>query len=397
MTQSENRGRVIYFDNAATSFPKPGGVVDAVVEYMTRVGGNPGRSGHSLSVEAGELVFSARESLAGVFGVASPMRVIFCSNATDALNLAIQGLLREGGHAVTTGMEHNSTIRPLRELEKRGGVSVTVIPCEGCVIDPAAMERSIRPGTKLAVINHASNAFGGVQPLREIGRLCRRKNIIMLADCAQTAGIVPINMDADCIDIIAFAGHKALYGPTGTGGLVLSDGFDHARLGPLKFGGTGSKSDSVYQPDFLPDVFESGTLNAAGISGLNAGVAHILSLEGGVAGIQSREQELVKYFIEGAERKVRGFASCLPPERIGTGVVSFNIDGIEPSDVAWLLSDRYGIMSRSGLHCAPMAHQTMGTFPRGTVRFSFGIFTTRDEIDTAVDALAEISDSGAGA
>ena len=389
-SQSQTADSAVYFDNAATSFPKPPAVIDAVRDYMTRIGGNPGRSAHSRSVDAGETVFSAREAAAELFGASSPMRVIFGSNATDALNLAIQGLLCEGDHAVTTAMEHNSVIRPLREMEARG-VSLTVVPCPDGRLDPALFSRSIRPGTKLAVVNHASNAFGTLQPLREIGAVCREKGVILLADCAQTAGIIPIDMEQDMIDLLAFAGHKGLYGPTGTGGLVLSGGFDAARLRPLKFGGTGSNSDSEFQPEFLPDKYESGTLNAAGISGLFAGIRHILSLQDGVRGIQSHKRMLAECFLAGAMDSVRGFITCVPADRIETGVVSFNIGGMESSEVAYHLADRYRIMCRPGLHCAPLAHRTMGTFPRGTVRFSFGIYNTKEEVDFSVRALGEIS------
>jgi len=389
--QGGNSAELIYFDNAATTFPKPREVVDAVVEYMTTIGGNPGRSGHQLSIDAGEIVFSAREAVASLFGVTNPMRVIFCSNATDALNLAIQGILHGGGHAVTTAMEHNSTIRPLRELERRGGVEVTVVPCPGGAVDPAGFEKALRPDTRLAVVNHASNAFGIIQPLREIGELCRGRKVPLLADCAQTAGLVPIDMKNDPVDIIAFAGHKGLYGPTGTGGLLLSEGFDHGMMRPLKYGGTGSSSDSVYQPDFLPDMYESGTLNAAGLSGLCAGIKYIFSLQEGVRGIHLRKKELAAYFLARAEERVRGFGSPASASLVKTGVISFNIEGMEPSDVAYHLSDRYNIMCRAGLHCAPMAHRTMGTFPEGAVRFSFGVFNTKDEIDYAISALEEIS------
>jgi cysteine desulfurase / selenocysteine lyase len=391
MAHKEPAPETIYFDNAATSFPKPHEVTDAMVDYMTRIGGNPGRSGHTLSVDAGEVVFSAREAVAGLFGAANPMRVIFCSNATDALNLAIQGILRDGDHAVTTSMEHNSTIRPLKELEKRNGIAVTIVPCPSGRVDLDVLERSIRPSTKLVVVNHASNAFGTLQPLGEIGRLCKMKNVIMLADCAQSAGIIPLDMNNDSIDILAFSGHKGLYGPTGTGGLVLADGFDHARMRPLKFGGTGSSSESIYQPEFLPDVFESGTLNAAGISGLNTGVRYILSLQDGVPGVQRYKKELSVYFTTRAEKDVKGFMACVPHDLNETGVVSFNIEGMESSEITYQLSDRYRIMCRSGLHCAPLAHRTMGTFPRGTVRFSFSIFNTKEEIDLALHALEEIN------
>lgn len=393
MARSEESSRdFIYFDNAATSFPKPKEVVDAVVSYMTGVGGNPGRSGHRLSIDAGERVFSARESVASLFGVRSPMRVVFCHNATGALNIAIQGMLAPGDHAVTTAMEHNSTIRPLTVMKRRG-VSLTVVPCPAGVLDPETFAESLRPETRLAVVNHASNAFGTLAPLREIGSLCREKGVPLLADCAQSAGTVPIDMESDNIDMLAFSGHKGLYGPTGTGGLAFADGFDHSRVRPLVFGGTGSNSDSVEQPDFLPDVFESGTLNAAGISGLDAGIARVRA----AGDIRGKKRKLVALFLESALARVRGFETYVPAGRIETGVVSFNIGGLEPSDTALLLSDRYGIFCRSGLHCAPLAHRTMGTFPRGTVRFSFGIFNTEEEISRAVDALEEIAREGRGA
>jgi cysteine desulfurase/selenocysteine lyase len=392
---SESPGKYIYFDNAATTFPKPAEVISAVTEYMTRMGGNPGRSGHALSIDAGGLVFSCREAIARLFGGAHPMRVIFCSNATEALNLAIQGILKPGDHAVTTAMEHNSTIRPLKELEKRKGIGLAIVPCpDGLRIDLDEFARSILPNTRLAVVNHASNVTGTLQPLRDIGRICRQKNIRLLADCSQSAGIVPLDMDEYAVDILAFSGHKGLYGPTGTGGLVLSGGFDFTEMDPLKFGGTGSDSDRTYQPDFIPDAYESGTLNVAGISGLNAGVRYILSLKDGVRGIYLHKRKLVEYFIGRAGSSVKGFVGHARPELIETGVVSFNIEGMDPSDVAYLLSDGNNILCRSGLHCAPLAHRTMGTFPVGTVRFSFGIFNTKEEVDLAIDALIEISFKG---
>lgn len=390
MVLQAEKAAAVYFDNAATSFPKPPAVIGAVTDYMTRVGGNPGRSAHARSVDAGEAVFAAREAAAELFGASNPMRVLFASNATDALNLAVQGILRPGDHAVTTAMEHNSVIRPLREMEARG-VALTVVPCPDGRLDPERFSRSVRGDTKLAVVNHASNAFGILQPLRDIAAVCRERGIVLLADCAQTAGIIPIDMERDGIDLLAFAGHKGLYGPTGTGGLVLAGGFDTALLRPLKFGGTGSNSDSEVQPDFLPDRYESGTLNAAGISGLNAGIRHIFSLQDGVKSVHSHKKMLADRFINGVRGSVRGFTGYVPAERIETGVVSFNIAGMEPSEVAYLLSERYGIMCRPGLHCAPLAHRTMGTFPGGTVRFSFGIFNTEEEIDLSIQALGEIS------
>jgi len=392
MTTSVHDGDCIYFDNPATSFPKPPAVIDAVLNYMTGVGGNPGRSGHPLSTAAAEIVQSAREAIAGLFHVGNPMQVIFCSNATDALNLAIQGVICEGEHVITTSMEHNSTLRPLVELEQQKRMTLSIARCsrEG-IVDVPALLKTVTPETRVMVVNHASNVNGTVQPLREIGALCRERGIILIADCAQSAGVIDIDMKADGVGLLAFSGHKGLYGPTGTGGLVIADDFDEALLRPLKYGGTGSYSDKPLQPPFLPDRFESGTLNVAGISGLAAGVAHITAFPGGLGGIRHHKAQLVGQFLRRALREIEGFVVYAPEALIETGVVSFNIQRRAPSAVAKLLSDEYGIMCRSGLHCAPLAHQTMATFPHGTVRFGFGLFNREEEIDRAVDALRGIA------
>ncbi len=386
---------LIYFDNAATSFPKPGEVVNAVVEYMNHIGGNPGRSGHQLSVKAGEVIFSARQAVADLVGIKNPMRIIFCFNATDALNLAIRGFAKGGEHVLTTAMEHNSTIRPLKELEKEGLISLSIISCsEHGIIDMDKFADSITENTKLAVINHGSNVTGTVQPLKQIGLLCRQKGVVLLADCAQSIGVVPIDMKNDNIDLLAFAGHKNLYGPTGTGGLVISDEFDHKRLKPLRYGGTGSSSESIVQPGFLPDRFESGTLNCAGLNGLYAGITHITSKDLNIDTILTRKKELTTYFLSLAEKEVAGFHGYVPDDIIHTGVISFNLDRIEPSKTAQVLSDEHNILCRTGLHCAPLAHRTIGTFPAGTVRFSFGVFNTKKEIERTVSALKKISAKG---
>ncbi len=391
-TESAEIENIVYLDNAATSFPKPPSVPESVLCYMQQIGANPGRSGHSLSAEAGSLLFSARRKAAEFFGIKNPMRVLFCANATEALNLAIQGLASPGDHVITSSMEHNSTIRPLREMERRGDISLTVVPCsaEG-LVDPDDMIRAVRHSTRLMVLNHASNVSGTVQPLGAIGRACRERNIPLLADCAQSAGIIDIDLQRDCVDLLAFAGHKGLLGPTGTGGLVLSDSFDEKGLRPLKFGGTGSLSDRTEQPDFLPDRFESGTLNMAGISGLLAGLGYITGENKGLGCIQRHEQTLVESFINQALEAVPGFHPIVPAHLVHTGVVSFRMDGLSPSEIAQTLDERFRIMSRAGLHCAPLAHQTLGSYPEGLVRFSFGIFNTRDQVDYAVKALAAIA------
>jgi len=287
-------------------------------------------------------------------------------------------------------MEHNSTIRPLKELESQGIITLTIVKCskEG-YLDPEDFIKSIKSETKMAVINHASNSFGTVQPLREIGKICREKGIIFIVDAAQSAGIINIDMNKDNIDILAFSGHKSLYGPTGTGGLVISDAFDYKLIKPLKFGGTGSLSDKIIQPDFLPDIFESGTPNAMGIYGLGAGLKFITGT--GIDNIRTHKKRLTEYFIEQASSEIEGYINYIPAEYIETGVVSFNIKNIQCSDVSEILSDEYGIMSRAGLQCTPLSHETVGTYPEGTVRFSFGIFNTKEEIDNSITALKNIS------
>ncbi|MCX5851085.1 MAG: aminotransferase class V-fold PLP-dependent enzyme [Deltaproteobacteria bacterium] len=394
MNESAGGRLIIYFDNAATSFPKPPGVIDAVVHFMTSAGGNPGRSGHPLSVAAGEIVFAARKAVARLFGVANPMHVIFTANATTALNLAIQGITRQGDHVITTSMEHNSVIRPLVEMERQGRIILSIVPCspEG-IIDMRALEKTVMAETRVMVVNHASNVAGTVQPLVEIGAFCRKRGIILIADCAQSAGIIDISVEEECVDLLAFSGHKGLYGPTGTGGLVIAENFDASRLSPLIFGGTGSFSDKPVQPPFLPDRFESGTLNAAGISGLGAGISYLLdAYPGGLKGVRVHKERLVNCFHEKAARDLKGYIACVPAPQVKTGVVSFNLRMRSPSEVARILAGEYGIMSRAGLHCAPLAHRTMSTFPHGTVRFGFGIFNTEEEIGIAVSALKAIEE-----
>ncbi len=386
----ENKNRTIYFDNAATSWPKPEKVVQSILYSMTEGGGNPGRSGHSLAIAAGEDLFSFRDETAQFFALPNPMRVIPCFSGTDALNLAIQGLLVNGGHVVTTSMEHNSTIRPLKEMEKRGIISLSVLKCssEG-LLDNSDLKKALTTNTSLIVVNHGSNVFGTVQNIRDIGRICRSKGIPFLVDASQTAGVIPIDIEADNIDLLAFAGHKGLYGPTGTGALLISENFDYKRIKPFRYGGTGSNSDKIIQPDFLPDIFESGTLNISGLAGLTSGMQYIRNK--GINSVFDEKKALIDYFIKKSVKYVKGFITYINPSKISTGVVSFNIKGLNCSETSMYLSEEFNIMSRSGLHCAPFAHKTFNTFPNGTVRFSFGAFNNINEIDEAVDALNFIS------
>ncbi|MCK5074768.1 MAG: aminotransferase class V-fold PLP-dependent enzyme [Calditrichia bacterium] len=381
----------IYFDNAATSFPKPKKVVDAVVDYMVNIGANPGRSGHDLSIKAGKIVFNARKSVAKLFGLKNPMKVIFTSNATDALNLAIQGSIKRGEHVVTSSMEHNSVIRPLKELEKSGKISLSIIKGNrDGLIDVNNIEREIKRNTTVVIINHASNVNGIIQPVKEIGKICIEKKLVFIVDCAQTAGVIPIDINNDNIDLLAFTGHKGLCGPSGTGGLVISDSYDYKKLKPLKYGGTGSLSDKPYQPDFLPDCFESGTLNVTGIAGLHEGINYILNYGKSMEDIFQYKGELVKYFIQTANKSLNSFTFYGGTENVSTGVVSFRLKNISVSKVSEELSAKYKIYCREGLHCAPLAHETIGTFPEGTLRFGFGLFNNKKQIDYAVYALKEI-------
>ena len=380
---------MIYLDNAATSWPKPDCVYEAMLTYMRDVGANPGRSGHRLANEAERLRFDAREALAELFGVSDPMRVIFMLNATEALNLVIRGLLPPGAHVVTTSMEHNSVMRPIRAAEHRGA-SVSLVPCRlDGTMAPDAIEEYIGPETRLIVANHASNVCGTVLPIRAIGAVARRRGVPFLVDAAQTAGCRPINIPADNIDLLAFTGHKSLLGPTGTGGLVIDDAFDIALLPPMTFGGTGSRSEQETQPDFLPDKYESGTPNMAGLAGLAAGVRYVL--EHGVEQIREHERSVTRQVINGLQSitGVRVLGTGDPDGQ--TAVVSFTVDGESCSEIAHALDEQFDILCRPGLHCAPRAHRTMGTFPEGTVRLSLGLFSTEADVDRVLGAVADLA------
>jgi cysteine desulfurase/selenocysteine lyase len=388
---------IIYLDNAATSWPKPPEVTEAVRHYLEEVGANPGRAGHFQAAEAGRLVHRARRGVAGLFGARNPMRVVFGPSTTWALNQAIDGWLRPGDHAVTTTMEHNSVLRPLHRLEQEGRITLSVVPAspEGDV-DPDDVDRSLRPGsTALVAVTAASNVCGRVQPWAEIGRRCRQHGIAFLVDAAQAAGVLDIDLQRDGIDMLAFAGHKGLLGPTGTGGLILGEDLAAERLRPLLVGGTGSRSDSIEQPDFLPDALESGTPNVAGLAGLAAGLAW-LQEQGGPAAMLEHENRLRKSFISAAREQVSGFRLVGGEEGSTVGVASFLVDGFSPSELGQLLSEDHGILGRQGLHCAPLAHRTLGSFPDGALRFGFGPFNTSEQIETTVSALAGLVERKAG-
>jgi cysteine desulfurase family protein len=380
---------MIYFDNAATSWPKPPGVAEAMVHFLEAVGANPGRSAHRQAIESGRIVYGAREAVCELFHAPDPLRLVFTKNVTEALNLALQGLLRSGDHVITSSMEHNSVMRPLRALQ-RAGVGVTVVECspQG-VLDPADVQAAIRSETRLIVLNHASNVVGTLLPVADVGAICRQHGLLLLVDAAQTAGAYPLDVQAEQVDLLAFTGHKSLGGPTGTGGLIVGERVDEAQMEPLIQGGTGSRSEHEIQPDFLPDRCESGTPNVVGLAGLQAGVRRVL--ERGVESIRAHEVALSRALLDGL-RAIPGVTvyGTRDPER-QTATVAFNIAGMSPSEAGLRLDDEFGILCRVGLHCAPAAHKTIGTFPDGTVRFGLGAFNTAEEVGLAVDAVRQLA------
>ncbi len=380
---------VVYLDNAATSFPKPEAALEAMMRYQREIGGSPGRSGHRLSIEAGRIVHETREVLARLFNIDDPLQIVFTKNATEALNIALVGLLKPGDHVITTGMEHNAVMRPLRFLASRG-VDLSIVPCsDRGELDPDDIRAAFRTNTRAVVMTHASNVTGTIMPVQEIGLLTReRVDTVLCVDAAQTAGALPIDVAAMAVDLLAFTGHKSLYGPQGTGGLYIRKGLDK-KIAPLMRGGTGSRSEFEEQPDFMPDKYECGTPNTVGLAGLSAGAAYIL--EKGVEAVRDKEDALTRLFLDrlhalGEDVTIYGPRSA--QDRIS--VISFKLRDITASDAALYLDEHWGIMCRPGLHCAPAAHRTIGTFPHGTVRFSFGFFNTEAHADLAAEALRQL-------
>jgi cysteine desulfurase family protein len=380
---------VIYFDNAATSWPKPPGVAEAMVRFLAEVGANPGRAAHRLANASGGIVYDAREAVAELFHAPDPLRVVFGANVTEALNLALRGLLRPGDHVVTSSMEHNAVMRPLRTLE-REGVQVTVVPCAATgELDPQLVRAALRPNTALIVLNYASNVVGTLLPVAAVGRIARERGLPLLVDAAQAGGVVPIDIQAEGIALLAFTGHKGLYGPMGTGGLILAPSFDESRLQPLVRGGTGSRSELEEQPDFLPDMYESGTPNVVGLAGLLAGIRWVQ--ERGVEAIRAHEVDLTRQLLAGLRAIPRVTVYGPSDAERQTATLSFNIVGVDCSQVGLRLDEDYGIMCRVGLHCSPATHKTIGTFPAGTVRFGLGALNSAAEVNQALRAVSALA------
>ena len=387
MDLSFDSGKIIYLDNAATTFPKPVEVLQQALDAYAHFGVNPGRSGYDLCMVAGELVFETRKVLATFLGGTKPERLVFAANATDALNLAIQGLLQSGDHAITTTVEHNSVIRPLNHLKRDRGVELDYVPFEaGGIVDPDEIARRFKPNTKVVVVNHGSNVIGTIQPVAEIGRRCRERGIVLVVDAAQTAGVIPINVEAMCIDVLCFTGHKSLLGPTGTGGLYVREGVE---VRHTRFGGTGVHSAYPYHLEEYPYRLEAGTGNVLGIAGLYFAQQYLAKR--GINEIYRHEMDLFARLQGGLERiggvTLHGTTSLehrLP-------VLSFTIAGRDPADIGSLLDVDYNIAARTGLQCAPLIHQQMGTGERGTVRLSVGPMNERAHVDAAVEAVKEIA------
>jgi cysteine desulfurase family protein len=380
--------RRIYLDNAATSFPKPAAVYDAVDHYNRQIGVAMGRGAYRQAAEVQAVVGRCRRRAAELFRAESVERMVFTFNATDALCLAIHGLLEPGDHVVTSALEHNSVMRPLREAERRG-VSVTAVGAHADGrIDPGEVRKSMRPETRLVALIHASNVTGAIQPLDEIGAIAKSGGALFLVDAAQTAGHLPIDVQALGADLLACAGHKGLLGPLGTGLLYVRTGVEQ-KLKSLRQGGTGSNSEDDRQPDILPDKYEPGNHNVPGIYGLDAGLAFLD--EKGIETLRRHEQELTRRMLDGLTGIPAIQVAGPPNAEARVGVVSVWSEGFEPQELASILDTDFGIQTRAGLHCAPGVHRLLGTLERGgTVRFSFGPFNTADDVDAAVAALRGI-------
>jgi cysteine desulfurase / selenocysteine lyase len=377
---------MIYLDNAATSFPKPAETIEHLNNFVSHVGGNPGRSGHTLSLEAARIIFEAREKLTSFIGMKNSERLIFTQNGTESLNMALLGFLEPGDHVVTTSMEHNSVMRPLEFLRHTRGITYAAVPCcaEGFV-DLAELKRAVTEKTKAVVVNHGSNVTGAVQPLSEIRKIIGKACLIV--DACQTIGSMTVNMEADGSDILCFSCHKSLFAIQGVGALYVRDGIE---LAPLKFGGTGSKSESIEHPMFLPDKHECGTPNTPGIASLLGGLTFIE--KEGLATIEAKKKMLRARLVSGLKEipgiDIYGHWGDYPGFYLP--IVAFNIKGRLPSD-AGLELNRRSMFVRIGLHCSPVAHQTIGTYPTGALRASPGYFTDEADIDAFIEAVNDIA------
>lgn len=376
---------MIYFDHAATSLQKPDSVAEAVFSAIKNMG-NCGRGAHSASLEAGRVIYGTREILARLFHIHDPSRIAFTSNATESLNTAIKGLVHKGDHVITTELEHNSVLRPLYEVEAKGAELTIVKSDTFGNVNLDDIKKSIRPNTKLVVCTHSSNVTGNLIAIEKIGGICREENILFVVDASQTAGVFPIDVENQCIDILCFTGHKGLLGPQGVGGIYVREGIV---VTPLKSGGSGFSTYSKTHPYCMPECLEAGTVNGHGIAGLYAGVSYILEI--GLDKIRNQEQKLMWRFHEGIRQipNIKIYGDFATKER--AAIVSFNIGDYDSNQVCDQLASDYQIYTRGGGHCAPLLHQALGTKEQGAVRFSFSHFNTEEEVDTAIKAVRELA------
>ena len=377
----------LYFDNAASSWPKPSAVIEAMSRCVLEYAANPGRGSHQMAVQASRILFETRKHAAKLFGIKNPNDISFALNTTHALNQAIKGFVQEGDHVICTSIEHNSVRRPLEYLREVRNVEVTYMKNdERGYMDLNELRQAIKANTSLVVVNHSSNLLGTIMPVGEIGELCRSEGVRLLVDAAQSAGVLPIDVGSMNIDLLAFPGHKGLLGPQGTGGLYIHPDIEFE---PLMHGGTGSQSEAIQQPKVRPDRYEAGTQNTPGIAGLNEGIKFVLSET--VERIHEKEWKMTQRLMEGllAISGVRVLGPELGQNK--TGIVAFTLQQAEASEVAFILDQSFGIAVRAGYHCTPLAHAAAGTLGAGAVRASLGYFTTDDEIERFIEAMQEIS------
>jgi len=381
----------VYLDNAATTFPKPSEVIQFMCDFYATRGVNPGRTGFDLALEAEATLAEARQALTDFFGGSDRDRLVFSYNVTDALNLLISGVLSPGDHAITTCLEHNSVLRPMYRQADHG-VEVDFLSFDrNGYVDPQDFERHIRPNTRLVVVNHGSNVIGTIQPVAEIGRICREKGVLLAIDAAQTAGLVPIDVRTMNVDVVCFTGHKSLFGPSGIGGMYVSE---HVEITPCRAGGTGVMSALKTQPEEYPWRMEFGTVNTMGVAGLLAAQRFIAG-QGGVEAIYAHEMRHARRLRDGLAAIEGVHLYCADLDHDHLPVFVFNIDGLPADQTGTFLDVEHDVITRTGLHCAPQVHEGIGTFDEhGTVRFSPGIFTTDDEVERAIEAVAAVAEYG---
>lgn len=380
----------VYLDNASTTFPKPKKVSESIYNFLTTIGGNPGRSNHENSMDSNRILLESRITLAKFFNFDKFENVIFTNNITSSLNILINGMFKKGDHVITSSMEHNSVLRPLFHLKELGIIDLYISKSDSFgFIDLNDIKSNLKSNTKAIILTHASNVIGSIQPIFEISKICTDNNIHFILDSAQSAGNIEIDFKALNLSALAFTGHKSLYGPQGTGGFLISDHLNSICSSTI-LGGTGSLSHSLTQPDFLPDKFESGTLNMPGIYGLLEGVNFINNE--GIKTIHDKNTSLFNYLVNDL-KNIPNVNLYLDTNKIDnyTSCVSLNINNIETAELSYMLDSDFGIQNRSGLHCAPLAHKSIGTYPTGTVRLSIGYFNTLDEIKYTISALNKIS------